>query len=120
VAKGPCPGMILFSVSIAYSTVSTALITLATLLSLSTKGNGWLKKVSRMCTTLEPVQEDQRVAVSVRVRAMRDVHFFAIEADGQRVVKGDCWQGRGGGARCDLVAMRVRTLLWGMISVVLC
>jgi len=38
VAKGPCPGMILFSVSIAYSTVSTALITLATLLSLSTKG----------------------------------------------------------------------------------
>mgnify|MGYP004167671919 FL=1 len=38
-AKGLCPGMILFSVSIAYSTVSTALITLATLLSLSTKGN---------------------------------------------------------------------------------
>ena len=34
-----CPEMILFSVSIAYSTVSTALITLATLLSLSTKGN---------------------------------------------------------------------------------
>ena len=45
-----------------------------------------------MCTTLEPVQEDQRVAVSVRVRAMRDVHFFTIEADGQRLVKGDCWQ----------------------------
>ena len=45
------------------------------------KGERWLKKVSRMCTTLEPVQEDQRVAVSVRVRAMQDVHFFPIEAD---------------------------------------
>ena len=79
-----------------------------------------MKKVLRMCLTLEPVQEDQRVAVSVRVRAMPDVNFFAIEADGQRVGKGDCWQGRGGGARCDLLAMRVRTLLWAMISVFLC
>ena len=41
-AKGPCPGMILFSVSIAYSTVSTALITLATLLSLSLSTKGTL------------------------------------------------------------------------------
>ncbi|MEE2872295.1 MAG: hypothetical protein VX893_05200 [Candidatus Latescibacterota bacterium] len=83
------------------------------------KGERWLKKVSRMCTTLEPVQEDQRVAVSVRVRAMRDVHFFTIEADGQRLVKGDCWQAVAGAPGVDLLARRVRTLLWAMISVFL-
>ncbi len=72
-----------------------------------------------MCTTLEPVQEDQRVAVSVRVRAMWDVHFFTIEADGQRLVKGDCWQAVAGAPGVDLFARRVRTLLWAMISVFL-